>query len=77
MKLLPCLLSSTLCVAALSAVAQPAPPSPPPNEPLNAPLSALPALDVLAYMGTWYQVAWYPNPLIFAAIASGVVCAAS
>ncbi len=26
-----------------------------------APLAALPGLDVPAYMGTWYQVAWFPN----------------
>lgn len=26
-----------------------------------APLAALPSLDVPAYMGTWYQVAWFPN----------------
>lgn len=26
-----------------------------------APLRALPSLDVPAYMGTWYQVAWFPN----------------
>lgn len=25
------------------------------------PLIALPSLDVPAYMGTWYQVAWFPN----------------
>ncbi|WP_428416122.1 lipocalin family protein [Methylibium sp.] len=25
------------------------------------PLQALPSLEVSAYMGTWYQVAWYPN----------------
>ena len=25
------------------------------------PLVALPSLDVPAYMGTWYQVAWFPN----------------
>jgi apolipoprotein D and lipocalin family protein len=24
-------------------------------------LIALPSLDVAAYMGTWYQVAWFPN----------------
>jgi apolipoprotein D and lipocalin family protein len=24
-------------------------------------LQALPSLEVSAYMGTWYQVAWYPN----------------
>lgn len=27
----------------------------------DAPLQALPSLDVPAYMGTWYQVALYPN----------------
>jgi apolipoprotein D and lipocalin family protein len=26
-----------------------------------APLQSLPVLDVPAYMGTWYQVAWVPN----------------
>ncbi len=26
-----------------------------------APLAALPSLDVPAYMGAWYQVAWFPN----------------
>ena len=26
-----------------------------------APLAALPSMDVPAYMGTWYQVAWFPN----------------
>lgn len=25
------------------------------------PLAALPSLDVVAYMGNWYQVAWFPN----------------
>jgi apolipoprotein D and lipocalin family protein len=25
------------------------------------PLAALPSLNVPAYMGTWYQVAWFPN----------------
>ena len=24
-------------------------------------VTALPSLDVAAYMGTWYQVAWFPN----------------
>ena len=57
MKLLSCLWSSILCVAALPALAQPAPS----NSPLSPPLSALPSLDVPGYMGTWYQVAWYPN----------------
>jgi apolipoprotein D and lipocalin family protein len=31
------------------------------NEPAAPPLAALPSLDVPAYMGTWYQVAWFPN----------------
>ncbi len=26
-----------------------------------APLPALPSLEISAYMGTWYQVAWFPN----------------
>ena len=25
------------------------------------PIQALPSLDIPAYMGTWYQVAWFPN----------------
>lgn len=25
------------------------------------PLLALPSIDIPAYMGTWYQVAWFPN----------------
>lgn len=32
---------------------EPAPPPPP--------LQPLPSLDVHAYIGTWYQVAWFPN----------------
>ncbi len=39
--------------AAASAVAQPVP--------LQAPLQALPRLEVAPYMGTWYQVLWFPN----------------
>lgn len=31
------------------------------QSPAPAPLAALPSLDVPAYMGTWYQVAWFPN----------------
>ncbi|MBE0549418.1 MAG: lipocalin family protein [Rubrivivax sp.] len=49
MKLLPTLLSPLVFVAASLAAAQP------------APLSALPSLDMPGYMGTWYQVAWFPN----------------
>jgi apolipoprotein D and lipocalin family protein len=29
--------------------------------PAPAALAALPSLNVPAYMGTWYQVAWFPN----------------
>jgi apolipoprotein D and lipocalin family protein len=43
-------LAGALAAALVAAVAQPAPP-----------LQALPAIDVSAYMGTWYQVAWIPN----------------
>ncbi len=41
----------TCMLSAASAQAQSAPP----------PLQALASLDVAAYMGTWYQVAWNPN----------------
>ena len=43
------LLIAALGLASVNAPAQP------------APLAALASLDVLAYMGTWYQVAWFPN----------------
>ncbi len=39
-------------LAATTATAQTAP---------SEPLAALPSLDVPSYMGTWYQVAWFPN----------------
>jgi apolipoprotein D and lipocalin family protein len=42
----------TCLLAALPAQAQ---------QPAVPPLQALPSLDVAAYMGTWYQVAWIPN----------------
>jgi apolipoprotein D and lipocalin family protein len=50
----PSLITSTLL--ALSAVAAAAPSLPP-----VAPLQPLPSLDVATYMGTWYQVLWFPN----------------
>ena len=50
MKNLPSILCGALFAMAVSAHAQPA-----------APLAALPTLDIPSYMGTWYQVAWYPN----------------
>jgi len=31
------------------------------SPPLLPTVQALPSLEVSAYMGTWYQVAWYPN----------------
>ena len=43
------LLLAALLLYALPAAAQ------------TPPLAALPSLDVPAYMGTWYQVAWFPN----------------
>lgn len=52
MKTLPII---TALLLALSAAA-PAVQSPP-----LAPLQALPSLDVAPYMGTWYQVLWFPN----------------
>ena len=44
------LLAGVLAAAPLAVAAQSAPP-----------LQALPAIDVAAYMGAWYQVAWIPN----------------
>ncbi len=40
-----------------------APTSTPRTAPTTAPppVAALPSLNVPAYMGTWYQVAWFPN----------------
>jgi apolipoprotein D and lipocalin family protein len=49
MKNLRSILFSALVTLAASAHAQP------------APLAALPTLDIPSYMGTWYQVAWFPN----------------
>ncbi len=49
-RLASLLLAGVLVAAPLAVAAQPAPP-----------LQALPAIDVAAYMGTWYQVAWIPN----------------
>jgi apolipoprotein D and lipocalin family protein len=47
-------------LAALAALAS-TPAAAQTNETTVPPLSALPSLDVPAYMGTWYQVAWFPN----------------
>jgi apolipoprotein D and lipocalin family protein len=46
--------TSTLLLALVAATASAQAPSAAPPQPL-------PALDVAAYMGTWYQVLWYPN----------------
>lgn len=42
---------AAVIAAATTALAQAAPP----------PVEPLPSLDVPSYMGTWYQVAWFPN----------------
>ncbi|MBK8108436.1 MAG: lipocalin family protein [Betaproteobacteria bacterium] len=49
MKNFRTILCSVLVALAAAAHAQP------------APLAALPTLDIPSYMGTWYQVAWFPN----------------
>jgi apolipoprotein D and lipocalin family protein len=48
------LAASAAQVAAAASAPSTAPASP-------APLQSLPSLDVASYMGTWYQVAWFPN----------------
>lgn len=53
MKALPSILSALLVAAGAAAAAQ--------TTTQPAPPTALPSLDVPAYMGTWYQVAWFPN----------------
>jgi apolipoprotein D and lipocalin family protein len=44
-----------------AAHAAPSAPSATPAGNELAPIKALPSLNVPAYMGTWYQVAWFPN----------------
>lgn len=44
--------------AALASTALPVASAPAENAP---PLAALPALALTPYLGTWYQVAWFPN----------------
>ena len=46
-------LAALTLAGVLAAAASPAQEAPP--------LQALPGLDIAAYMGTWYQVAWIPN----------------
>jgi apolipoprotein D and lipocalin family protein len=57
--------ASLLATAALTSFAQSpsavATPSPTAGSAVLAPLQSLPALEVPPYMGTWYQVALYPN----------------
>ena len=36
-------------------------PSPAPTTPSIAPIAPIPELNIAAYMGQWYQVAYYPN----------------
>lgn len=55
MKTRTLLAASTLAIAPLLAQSQAT------DTPAAAPLQALPSLDIAAYTGTWYQVAWFPN----------------
>jgi apolipoprotein D and lipocalin family protein len=50
----PATVALVLALAAVAAQGRPAP--------MDLPLQPLPSLTVAAYMGTWYQVAWIPNP---------------
>lgn len=47
-------LAAAVLTTMAGAAAQGQPAAPPPLQPL-------PSLDVARYMGTWYQVLWYPN----------------
>jgi apolipoprotein D and lipocalin family protein len=49
-----CLALTAALLAVSTVLAQPAPSPVPPLQPL-------PSLDVAPYMGTWYQVLWFPN----------------
>lgn len=52
---------TALLLSASTAWAQTPGASPPLASLPAPPLVALPSLDVPTYMGTWYQVAWFPN----------------
>lgn len=52
--------ATALATAALVALAPGGAGAQSPSSPLP-PLQSLASLDVPAYMGTWYQLAWYPN----------------
>jgi apolipoprotein D and lipocalin family protein len=47
--------TAVTALTAFTAARAAEPPAAPP------PLQPLPSLDVPSYMGTWYQVAWFPN----------------
>lgn len=53
-------MTRSLLMAALLLSGSPAWAQSPPQA-AQAPLAALPSLDVPTYMGIWYQVAWFPN----------------
>jgi apolipoprotein D and lipocalin family protein len=63
MNISRCAFASIAGVIALLALGAPeaARAQSPAAQPPGEPLTALPSLDVPAYMGTWYQVAWFPN----------------
>jgi apolipoprotein D and lipocalin family protein len=55
----PSLLLAALLGAGAAHAAEPVPPAPP--APPTPPVMAIPSLDVPRYMGTWYEIAKYPN----------------
>jgi len=55
------ILTSLLTVVAIAPAAKAAPPAAPGQSQTPPPVTAIASLDVPKYMGTWYQVAWFPN----------------
>ena len=54
-------LKTLLSLLSLLTVATAAQSATPAQNPAPPPIEAIASLDVPAYMGTWYQVAWFPN----------------
>ena len=56
-----CLLATTASTSIAQTPSPDATPVQAPSSALSAPLQSLPSLEVPPYMGTWYQVALFPN----------------